>query len=159
MLTANNSITVNVPIDRVMQLFQNQDYFKEWQDGLVGFENTSKTVGELNSTRKMKIRMVGTTITMNEKITNIDLPHLWEATYRTSGVINYQSNRFRESEITTDNDVQKVTQWESESTFKFTGMMRLVAKSRPQLFTNQTYEFMKNFKKFAETHYNASTTK
>lgn len=150
MLESNYSITIDLPLDQVMQLFQNQDYFKEWQDGLVGFENTSSSVGELHSTRKMKIRMVGTTITMNETITHIDLPHLWEATYRTKGVINHQSNRFRESEIKTDTVTKKVTHWDAYSSFKFTGMMRLIARSRPQLFTNQTYAYMKSFKKFAE---------
>jgi carbon monoxide dehydrogenase subunit G len=151
MLESNYAIEINLPIDKVMQLFQNQDYFKEWQDGLISFENTSNQVGELKSTRRMKISMVGTSITMNEEITKIDLPRIWEATYRTKGVINYQSNRFRESETTTNNVTKKVTHWESNSIFKFTGMMRLIASTRPQLFTGQTYEYMKSFKAFAES--------
>jgi hypothetical protein len=151
MLESNNSIEIELPIDRVMQLFQNQDYFKEWQDGLIGFENTTPSVGKLHSEREMKISMVGTSITMKERITKIDLPHIWEATYRTNGVLNYQSNRFRESETTTNGVKIKTTLWDSKSTFKFTGMMRLIARTRPKLFTEQTYEYMKGFKKFAES--------
>lgn len=154
MLESNYSIEINIPIKKAMQLFQNQNYFKEWQDGLVSFKNTSQSVGKLNSTREMKIRMVGTTIIMNETVTKIDLPHVWEATYRTKGVINYQSNRFRESETTKNGIVTPSTLWDSKSVFKFTGVMRLLAKTNPQLFTSQNLNFMKSFKKFAE-----STTK
>ncbi len=153
MISSNQKITIHCPIDYVMELFKNQDYFKHWQRGLVSFKNQSQQIGEVGSKRLMKIKAAGTVITMTEEITALDLPHLWEATYRTSGVLNKQSNRFRESEITTNNTTQKVTHWESNSSFKFTGMMRLIGKAQPQLFTGQNRQHIEDFKTFAEAMY------
>ncbi len=151
MIETQHQVTIPQHINKVMELFKNQDYFKEWQKGLVSFKNLSPIVGEKGSKRSMKIKAAGTTITMIEEITAIDLPHLWEATYKTNGVINKQSNRFHEKEITTGNSIMTVTVWDSTATFTFTGMMRLIAKGRPQLFTTQTHQHMEDFKTFAVT--------
>jgi UDP-N-acetylenolpyruvoylglucosamine reductase len=152
MIKSEHAITIELPIGQVMELFGRQDYFKHWQPGLIDFENLTGTPGTVGSTRKMKIKKAGTVITMKEEITAVDLPDLWEATYRTKGVVNFQKNRFRESETTTNNGTKKVTIWEATTIFKFSGLMRLVAKSRPQLFMGQTEELMQEFKKFAESH-------
>jgi hypothetical protein len=154
MIKSEHSIEILVSIDKVMELFGNQDYFKYWQKGLISAQNISGIPGEKNSTRQMKIRVAGTAITMKEEITRVDLPHVWEATYRTSGVLNRQSNRFRESETTINNQVIKTTLWDANSTFKFTGMMRLIGKAQPQLFKGQTLQHMEDFKTFAENQSN-----
>lgn len=151
MIKSKHSVTIEQPIARVMELFKNQDYFKEWQKGLVSFKNLTPSIGEKGSKRSMKIKAAGTTITMVEEITTLNLPHLWEATYRTNGVINKQSNRFCEKVVLKNSIPYKVTVWESTATFSFTGMMRLVAKARPQLFTTQTHVHMEDFKTFAST--------
>jgi hypothetical protein len=150
MIKSEHSIEILVSINKVMDLFKNQDYFKYWQKGLLSTQHLSGIPGEQKSTRQMKIRVAGTAITMKEEITTVDLPHVWEATYRTIGVLNKQSNRFRESEITINNQVIKTTLWEASSTFKFTGMMRLIGKAQPQLFKGQTLQHMQDFKTFAE---------
>lgn len=150
MIESKQEITIERPIAEVMELFQKQEYFKEWQKGLISTRNITDAVGEEGSKRSMKIKLAGTSITMEEEITRVDLPHAWEAVYRSKGVVNYQYNRFRESEITKDNTATKITEWESRSVFKFTGFMRLIGKSRPDLFKNQTIQFMKDFKTFAE---------
>ena len=152
MVESNQEIIVELPIDKVMALFQKQEYFKEWQKGLINFRNTTAQIGKVGSKREMKIKLAGTTITMEEKILKTDLPHAWEAVYKSKGVKNYQYNRFRESEITTNNTTKKITIWNSRSIFKFTGFMRLIGRSKPDLFKNQTIEFMKGFKTFAENH-------
>ncbi|MGJ8684015.1 MAG: SRPBCC family protein [Nonlabens sp.] len=149
MIKSEHQVIIEQPIETVMELFKNQDYFAAWQKSLISFKNTTPTVGEKGSKRSMKIRVAGTTITMIEEITAIDLPHLWEATYRTNGVINKQSNRFKEIELTENGISQKATLWESTATFTFTGMMRLIARGRPQLFTAQTHQHMEDFKTFA----------
>jgi len=143
-------ITINESLENLMELFLNQDNFKHWQRGLIGFENLTQEIGMPGSKRKLKIKTLVGTVTMVEEITKRDLPHHWEATYRTKGVVNYQSNRFRESEKIIDNKTIKQTIWDSTSTFKFTGMMRLVAAAKPDLFEKQGYQFMQDFKRFAE---------
>ncbi|AZQ44901.1 SRPBCC family protein [Nonlabens ponticola] len=150
MIESNHQVTIHQPIDVVMDLFNNQSNFKHWQRGLVDFENITSTVGQVGSKRKLRIKTPAGIISMNETITHRDLPHRWEATYRTKGVLNKQCNSFRESVTTTNGIPQKVTIWKSQASFKFTGMMRLVSKARPQLFENQTLQFMKDFKDFAE---------
>jgi hypothetical protein len=143
-------IIIDKPIDDLMELFLNQDNFKHWQRGLISFENITEEVGFPGSKRKLKIKTLVGTISMTEEITKRNLPHHWCATYRTKGVVNYQENRFRESEKTTDSSTIKQTIWDATSLFKFTGMMRLVAKAKPELFEKQTYQFMEDFKRFAE---------
>lgn len=143
-------ISIDQPIDHVMSLFLNQDNFKHWQAGLIDFTNLTDSIGEKGSKRSLKIKTLVGTVSMTEEILERDLPHHWKATYRTKGVLNIQSNRFRESEKTTHNGNIKQTIWDATSEFKFTGMMRLVAKTRPDLFEKQTYQFMEDFKRFAE---------
>ncbi|WP_242446428.1 SRPBCC family protein [Nonlabens agnitus] len=143
-------ITIDQPLEKLMELFLNQDNFKHWQRGLIGFENLTPQIGMKGSKRKLKIKTLVGTVTMTEEITKRDLPRQWEATYRTKGVVNYQSNRFRESEINTEHGTQVQTVWEATSIFKFTGMMRLVAAAKPELFEKQTFQFMQDFKDFAE---------
>lgn len=154
MVKSKHSIEIFLSINEVMELFKNQDYFKYWQKGLISSKNLDGTPGKENSTREMKIKVAGTTITMKEKITRVDLPHLWEATYRTSGVLNRQSNRFRESETTINNKKIETTLWDASSIFKFTGMMRIIGKAQPQLFKGQTLQHMQDFKIFAENKEN-----
>lgn len=131
-----------------MDIFSNQEYFKHWQKNLVSFKNTSPTVGKLGSTRSMVLKIAGASITMNEQITAINLPHLWEGVYRTSGVVNKQTNTFKE--ICTEKG-DSITQWDAASTYKFTGMMRLISSAKPDLFTGQTKQLMTDFKEFAES--------
>lgn len=143
-------ITIDRSLEQLMQLFLDQSNFKHWQRGLINYHNLTQEVGMPGSKRELKIKTLVGTVTMVEEITKRDLPRCWEATYRTKGVVNYQNNRFRESEIATKSGIIKQTTWEATSTFKFTGMMRLVAKAKPDLFEKQTYQFMKDFKRFAE---------
>ena len=143
-------ITINRPLNNLMELFLNQDNFKHWQKGLIGFENLTPEIGKKGSKRKLKIKTLVGVVSMTEEITEVELPHHWKATYRTKGVVNYQDNRFRESEIKTDSGLKKQTVWEATSIFRFTGMMRFVAAAKPELFEKQTYQFMEDFKKFAE---------
>lgn len=150
MIESKQEIRVELPLEEVMQLFQKQEYFKEWQKGLISTNNITSTVGKEGSKRSMKIRLAGTSITMEEEITRVELPHAWEAVYRSKGVVNYQYNRFRESEIIKSNKTIKVTEWQSRSVFKFTGFMRLIGRTKPGLFEGQTLQFMKDFKTFAE---------
>lgn len=158
MIKSTHSIEVLLSINEVMELFKNQDYFKYWQKGLLSTKDLEGAPGEEKSTREMKIKVAGTSITMKEEITKVDLPHLWEATYRTNGVLNRQSNRFRESETTINNQIIKTTLWDATSIFKFTGIMRLVGKAQPQLFKEQTLQHMQDFKDFAENKNDYLTT-
>ncbi|ALM21931.1 hypothetical protein AAT17_12135 [Nonlabens sp. MIC269] len=151
MIKTSNEITIHKPIDEVMKLFKEQDYFQHWQKGLISFKNLSSQTGQVGSKRSMRIKTSVATISMIEEITQLDLPHLWAATYRTRGVVNEQCNRFRESVIKNNNSQHRVTLWQASSTFKFTGMMRLAAKANPKVFTSQTLQHMQDFKIFAET--------
>ncbi len=147
MISTKQSVIINLPRHQVVRLLQNQDHFKDWQDGLVSFKNTTQSIGEKNSKRLMKVKIAGTTISMQEEILDLDIPRYWKAEYKSNGVRNVQENHFHE--LTDDGETK--TKWESTSTFRFTGMMRLVAKAQPQVFKRQTSRFMENFKQFAES--------
>lgn len=149
MITSNQEVLIQCPIAYCMQLFKDQNNFRHWQKGLISFKNESGVPGSVNSTRSMIIKTGGIKIKMKEKITLVDLPHKWEATYTTKGITNYQKNRFTATAI---NGVA-ATKWESFCEFKFSGMMKLVARTHPDIFKAQTLQHMKDFKTFAEELY------
>ncbi len=41
-----NEVIINLPVDKVVELFDNPDNMKYWQPGLVSFENISGTPGQ-----------------------------------------------------------------------------------------------------------------
>lgn len=150
MMKRTYQITIEKPLEEVIDLFNNPSNFKHWQKGLIDSKNLTGKIGQKGSKRNIKIKTSVATIQMVEEITAVDLPHLWEATYRSKGVTNFQSNRFRESVSTVNKKELKQTVWDASTIFKFSGMMRLVAKARPQIFESQTEQFMQDFKNFAE---------
>ncbi|WP_164510834.1 SRPBCC family protein [Nonlabens xiamenensis] len=159
MIHTQDEIIIHLPLSKVIYLFQQPEYFKHWQHGLIDFKYLSGAPGAQGSTRQMRIKMAGQAITMKEEITLVDLPHRWKATYKLKGVINYQDNKFEscsdsiQQPLTNINkNNQGSTRWLAQSQFKFTGMMRWVAKARPQAFEKQTRQHMNDFKIFAENY-------
>ena len=116
-------ITIEKPLEEVIDLFNNPLNFKHWQKGLIDSKNLTGKIGQKGSKRNIKIKTSVATIQMVEEITAVDLPHLWEATYRSKGVTNFQSNRFRESVSTVNKKELKQTVWDASTIFKFSGMM------------------------------------
>ena len=62
---------INLPIEKVVDLFLNQHNLKEWQKELLSYENIGGTTGEVGA----KTKLVYKSVTIIETIVSKNLPH------------------------------------------------------------------------------------
>ena len=138
-----HDIIIDLPLAKVIELFDNPENLKHWQPGFISIEHFEGRPGEPGSKARLKYDMNGRQIEMIETITNRNLPHEFDGTYEAPNIVNHIWNRFE----TVDGDR---TRWTSENEFKFSGLMRFLAFLMPNAFKKQSYQYMVNFKAFAE---------
>jgi uncharacterized membrane protein len=138
------TVTINAPIDKVVNLWQNEAHFKDWQDG---FESIELLSGEHNAVgSKSKIVLDDNRrIELIETILTNNLPTEKSAIYEHIHMTNTQTSRF----IKVDEDT---TEYSSEVEYtQFNGfMIKLMAKLFPGKFKGQSQKWMDQFKRFAE---------
>jgi hypothetical protein len=137
-------IEINLPREKVVELFDNQDNMIKWQPGLMSCEPISGNPGEEGAKSILKYRMGDREVEMIETITKRALPDEISGIYEAKGVWNQAINSF--IEINPDK-----TMWKIESEFVGKGFMKLMMLFMPGMFKKQTLKDMNNFKKFAET--------
>lgn len=138
-----NEIGLDLPVNRVIELFDNPDNMKHWQPGLESFEHLSGTPGQPGAKSRIKYKMGKREIDMIETITKRNLPEEFAGTYETKGVYNLISNKF----IPVG---PNKTKWVTDTEFQFSGFMKLIGFFMPGAFKKQSQEFLQNFKNFAE---------
>src|SRR4051812_18019465 len=138
-----NEIDINLPINKVIELFDNPDNMKHWQPGLQSFEHISGTPGAVGARSRLKYQMGSRKIEMIETITKRNLPQEFDGTYEAKGVFNWVGNKFIPV-------APNKTKWISETEFKFSGFMKLIGMLMPGAFKKQSRKYLEDFKKFAE---------
>lgn len=137
-------IDINLPLDKVIELFDNPDNLKHWQPTLVSFEHMSGEAGQPGAKSKLIYQMGKRKVVMIETISKRNLPEEFTATYDANGVYNVQKNTFVVVDDTT-------TRWQSHTEFKFSGMMKIIAFFMGSKgFQKETMKFHQQFKDFAE---------
>ncbi|QQS35840.1 MAG: SRPBCC family protein [Ignavibacteriales bacterium] len=139
----STEIEINLPVNKVIELFDNPDNMKEWQPGLESFEHLSGTPGQPGAKSKLKYKMGKREIEMIETVTVRNLPEEFSGTYKAKGVFNIVKNKFVPL-----NDGK--TKYITEHDFQFTGMMKLFGLLMPGAFRKESFKLMKQFKEFAE---------
>ncbi len=138
------TVEINLPINRVIELFDNADNLKKWQPELISFEHLSGTPGQVGAKSKMLYKMNKREVEMIETITERDLPNKFAGTYEAKGVLNTISNKFEEISPTQ-------TRWIADNDFECKGFMKIMAAVMPGAFKKQTQKYLNQFKQFAET--------
>ena len=137
-------LDIDVPRERVVELFLDPASLHQWQPDLVSFEPLGDgDPRDVGAQSRQVHRMGGREVEILETITVRDDPEKFAATYEADRVWNLVENRFL------DEDGQK-TRWILDSEFKCSGMAKLMAFFMPGVFKKQTLTFMKRFKAFAE---------
>ncbi len=136
-------IEIDLPREKVIELFDNPDNMKHWQEGFISFQPLSGTSGEVGAKSQLKYQMGNRKIEMIETITKRDLPDEFSGTYETKGMWNEVKNYFAETG-------PNKTKWITENEFKSSGFMKLFTFFMPGVFKKQSYKYMIDFKKFAE---------
>ncbi len=136
-------IDIDLPRDRVIELFDSTENMKKWQKGLISTEHVSGVPGEVGAKMKLEYKMGKREVEMIETITKRDLPDEFAATYDAKNVHNIVDNSFIQV-----SDYK--TKWVSYNEFQMSGMMKLIAFLMPGAFKKQSLKFMADFKAFAE---------
>ncbi len=142
----SNEIEINLSRTKVIELFDNPDNMPKWQKGFISFEHVSGDAGQEGAKSRLKYNMgkKGGKVEMIETILSRNLPDEFSATYEAPGVFNQIENRF--IEVSSDK-----TKWLSNNVFKFSSFkMKFFGFLMPSAFKKQSYQFMKDFKAFAE---------
>lgn len=139
-----NEIEIDLPREKVIELFDNPDNLKKWQPGLVSFSEVSGRPGQPGAKSKLVFEMGKRRIELIETITQRNLPDEFAGTYETKGVFNKISNHF----IDMGNGK---TKWVADNEFQFQGFMKVMGWLMPGAFKKQSQQYLELFKKFAET--------
>ena len=137
------SVTIGLPRDRVIELFDSTENLHKWQKGLKAFEHLEGTPGEAGAKSRMEYDMNGKTVEMVETVLHRGLPDELSFSYEAKNVWNSCINRFTELE-------DGKTHWEMETEFQFSGFMKIIGLLMPGAFRKQTLGDMNRFKEFAE---------
>ena len=138
-------LVINLPRERMVELFDDPDNMVKWMEGLRSFEHVSGTPGRPGAKSRLIFeRDDGETFEMIETLTRYNLPDEISGTYETDGVRNVIENWFVE-------DGPNATQWVADNIFEFGGFMRIAAWFMRPLFKRQSLKIMESFKVFAES--------
>jgi len=143
----STNIAINKPIKETIELFDNPENMKHWQDGFISMELIEGENGKEGAKSLLKYEMGKRKIEMIETIIKRDLPHEFTATYEAKGVYNIVKNNFIKLN-------ENKTTWISHNEFQFKGMMKLMAIFMPGAFKKQSFNMMENFKRFTENNIN-----
>ena len=139
------TIDIDLPRQKVIELFDDPDNLKHWQEGFISLEPVSGKPGEVGAKSRLQYRMGKREIEMIETITERNLPETFSGTYDANGVHNIVRNRF---EPVGENQ----TRWVAENEFIFAGfMMKVMGWLMPGAFRKQSLKYLEAFKAFVET--------
>ena len=139
------SVEIDLPIDKVVKLFDNNANLKEWQDGFIGIEHLSGKSGKSGAKSKLKYKTGKRNMELIETIVSKNLPDEFTATYEHTAMLNTMTTRFVELY---DNRTKYYANIEYT---KFNRLMpNLMAKMMPGMFKKQVQKWMDQFKTFAE---------
>jgi len=139
----SSEIEINLPVKKVVELFDNPDNLKHWQPGLQSFQHLSGTPGEPGAKSKLHFKMGKRDIEMIETITVRNLPEEFSGTYEAKGVWNEVKNHF----ISLD---ENRTLYRCENEFQFSGFMKIIGFLMPGAFKKESMKYLVQFKEFAE---------
>lgn len=139
----SNEVIINVPLGKVIELFDNEENMFKWQPELISFEHLTGEKGAVGSTSRLMYKMGKREIEMIETITVKNLPEEFTGTYVAKGVWNEVRNSFEAVD-------ESKTRWTSVNHFRFSGMMKLVSWLMPGSFKKQSQKYLDQFKTFAE---------
>ena len=134
---------IDLPRERMIQLFDNPATMKEWQPTLISFEPISGTPGQVGAKSRLKYKMGHREVEMVETITKRDLPREFSGTYEAKGVWNTVRNTFEE-------DGPSRTIWHSDCEFRFGGFMKVMGFLMPGAFRKESRKMQERFKAWAE---------
>ena len=139
----SHEITIDLPREKVLELFDDKENLFKWQEGLQSFDHVSGVEGEEGAVSKMVFKNGKRTMEMQETITKKNLPEHFNFIFEAKGVQNWNDNHFNAI-------AENQTKWTQSNVFKGTGMIKVFLILMPGMFKKQSLKYMNDFKAFAE---------
>ncbi|MFO7933938.1 MAG: SRPBCC family protein [Bacteroidales bacterium] len=136
-------LTIDLPRDQVIKLFDSIENLYQWQPGLKSHRVLRGEPGREGCRSKLVYEARKGELVMTETVTKRNFPEEYHAEYRSKGVVNEMYNYFTEPE-------KDQTRWQTVNLFRFRGLMALMAPFMKTAFYNNTVLNMERFKTFAE---------
>ena len=141
------TIEINLPLNKVVELWSNEAYFKHWQDGFQSITLIEGEPGTVGAKSKILLEQGKRKMELIETIISNNLPTEKKALYEHIHMTNTQTTRF---EVVNPNTTRYISEVEYT---KFNGFLpKLMAKLFPGMFKKQSQKWMDQFKEFAENH-------
>ena len=110
-----SELIINLPRERVIELFDDPGNLPKWQKSLRSFEHVSGEPGQPGAISRLIYDMDGRDIEMTETIIGRSPPDEFSGLFEAEGVWNSLTNHFYE-------DGPGKTRWVLDSEFKFSGL-------------------------------------
>jgi uncharacterized membrane protein len=137
-------VIINAPREQVWAAFDNPDNMPRWQQGLESFAHKSGTPGQPGAVSELTYnengRKVVLTETISERRNHAFLAGIYESEFGTTIIVN----QFEKI----DDHKTKWTMWCS---FRFRGLMKLLALFMGKSIRKRTDADLQRFKEFAES--------
>lgn len=140
-----SEIIIDLPVEKVIPLFDNQDNMFKWMEGLKKVTPLTKQQGEVGSRMEMYFELGKRKLHIIETILEKNLPKLMSCKYNTYGMENIVNITFEPI-----NDSQ--TKYSTYSEYKFKGIFKLMSLFSSKMFKKQSYKYLVDFKNFAENN-------
>lgn len=137
-------IEIDLPREKVVELFDNPGNMYKWLKGLQSFECVSGEPGQPGTRSKLVYLNGKRPFEMTEIVTANNLPDPMDGRYEWSGGQDTVQNRFIELG-------PNKTKWESTCEYQCKGfMMKMVGFLNPGMFRKLSLDSLRNFKAFCE---------
>ena len=138
-------VEINKPIQKVVELFDNPDNLKKWQDGFTSYEHLSGAPGTPGAKSKLVYNNRNHVIELTETIISKNLPSEMNALYEHTHMSNTMRTRFE------DLGDNKTSYEMIVDDIKFHKLMaRVMFRLNPGMFRKQSQKWMDSFKAFVE---------
>ncbi len=138
---------IQVPRERVLELFLDTENLKKWQPSLVSYSQISgDSMRGVGSQCRQVHKMGNREVDMIATVTVDEYPEDFAARFEADGMTNIVANRFEEMGALR-------TRWTVTTEFQTTSiMMKIMMVLMPFVFKSQTRKFMVQFRDFVESH-------
>ena len=140
-----NVVEIDLPRDKVVELWKNPDYYKEWQNGFVESKLLSGTLGEKGAQSEINLLYNNRRMKLLETVLESNLPEEKVVLVEHEHMTNTMASRFKEV-------AESKTEYSAEIEYtKFNGILpKIMAKLFPGMFRKQSQKWLDQFKMFAE---------
>lgn len=142
-MTFTTEVEINLPRERVVELFDDPANLRYWQPGFMSMEHLGGQRGEEGAVSLLKYRTEKGDIELVQTITKKELPHKLYGIYESKGVWNGVRNHFHKIK-------GNKTKWKSHVEYRFKGKMKFQAIFSSSTFKKQSQQQMDYFRDFAE---------